>query len=287
MSPASPVVGAFDVHVHSAPDVTARRSDDVQVVREYAAAGCAGIVLKAHYGCTAGRAQAAGAGTGIAVHGGLALNQQVGGINPAAVLAALEMGARIIWLPTADAHTQAAAGLPRLVDDHPELSTETYAIPPVDWDVRDRLRVILRAVAQADAVLATGHVSAAEVAWVLEEAASAGVRRVLMTHPSYTVPNMDDRDAAALATAHGAHAEVTAFQLLHQPGCDASRLARFVDTVGYDHVILSSDAGQTSSPSPPEALALLVDELAKAGLDREALLRCASDRPRRLVTDAP
>src|SRR5690606_17562137 len=120
----------FDLHVHAAPDVTDRRADDIDPVRAYVAAGYTGCVLKAHYESTVGRAHTAGRDRPIRVVGGLALNQHTGGINPAAVEAALRAGGRIVWLPTADAHTQETAGLPRLCGVAPRLPRQTYAIPP-------------------------------------------------------------------------------------------------------------------------------------------------------------
>jgi hypothetical protein len=274
----------FDLHVHPAPDVTDRAGDDIKIANSYLEAGFTGCVLKAHYDCTAGRARTASECADLAVFGGQALNQHVGGLNPAAVVAALAMGARVIWMPTADAHTQPAAGLPRLCDDYPDLAETSYAIPPVDWNTKEPVLQILRSIARVDAVLATGHLSAAEVAWLLPEARRVGVRRLLMTHPSYTVPNMSPAEAAYLAAEHGAYAEVTAFQLLHQPGCNAEKLARFIAAVGYRRVILSSDAGQTNSPPPPAALTLLIDELVDCGLDRDALVSCAGSNAESLVT---
>lgn len=272
----------FDLHVHAAPDIWPRIGDDRQIVRWYADAGFSGCVLKSHYDATMGRAEAAGAGLGLRVYGGQALNQHTGGINPAAVAAALSMGARVIWMPTADAHTQHAAGLPRLCGQRPGLSRTAYAIPPVDWSTGGHVRQILELIAEADALLATGHLSADEVGWLLSEARLAGVTRLLLTHPSYTVPAMNAAQAAEF-TGQGAYAEITAIQLLSQPGCTAARLAAFVAAVGYHHVVLSSDAGQPGNPTPPEALYLLIDALAAEGLDRQALLACASDIPERLV----
>lgn len=277
------LVAVFDLHVHAAPDVWPRAGDDVQILRQYADAGFTGCVLKAHYDSTAGRALAASQGLPLRVYGGQALNQHAGGINPAAVAAALCMGARVIWMPTADAHTQKAAGLPRLCGMKPGLDDVSYAIPPVDWSAAGRVHRIVALIAEADAVLATGHLSTPEVAWLLPVARAAGVRRLLLTHPSYTVPAMSGAEAAEL-TAHGGYAEVTAYQLLHQPGCDAAQLADFVKTVGYRHIILSSDAGQPNSPPPPLALRQLIDALVSQGLDRSALLSCASELPDGLVT---
>lgn len=273
----------FDLHVHAGPDVWERSGDDVQMLRHYAAAGFSGCVLKGHYDCTAGRALAASQGTGLKVYGGQALNQHVGGLNPSAVAAALATGARVIWMPTADAHTQKTAGLPRLSDLRPRLDAATYAIPPVDWATARNVRQIVSLIAEADAVLATGHLSTAEVRWLLPVARRAGVRRLLLTHPSYAVPAMSPAQAAQLAT-DGVYAEVTAYQLLHQPGCDAAKLAHFIMTVGYQNIILSSDAGQPDSPPPPQALQRLIDALTRQGLDRAALVACASDQPEDLVS---
>src|SRR5450755_83907 len=115
----------FDLHVHTAPDVWERYDDDTGIVRLYEQAGFTGCVLKSHYDNTAGRARAAGHGLRLRVYGALALNQQAGGLNPAAVAAALAFGARIIWMPTTDAHTQQTAGLPRLCAAMPQLADTT------------------------------------------------------------------------------------------------------------------------------------------------------------------
>lgn len=273
----------FDLHVHPGPDLWPRLGDDVQTVRWYVEAGFAGCVLKAHYDCTAGRAAAAGASQPLSVYGAQALNQHVGGLNPSAVAAALAMGARVIWMPTTDAHTQRDAGLPRLCTQRPDLPRDTYAIPPLDWSAEGNVRQIIALVAEADAVLATGHLSGVEVAWLVGEARSAGVDRMLLTHPTYTVPAMSASEVAEL-TAQGSFAEITAYQLLSQPGCTPGELAAFVRAVGYERIVLSSDAGQPENPPPPEALEILIDALAGQGLDRQALTACASEIPQTLVT---
>ncbi|HEX5815756.1 MAG TPA: DUF6282 family protein, partial [Methylomirabilota bacterium] len=102
--------GAWDLHVHSSPDLFPRIADDVQMVTDAAAKGFAGVVMKNHFEGTASRAQLAGrAVSGIRVHGGLVLNRYVGGINPRAVEVALRMGARIVWMPTLDSACHRAA----------------------------------------------------------------------------------------------------------------------------------------------------------------------------------
>jgi hypothetical protein len=273
--------GFFDLHVHSSPCLYPRLASDPEVVDLCEVAGFAGCVLKSHYEPTAGRAALAGAGRRIRVYGGLVLNAAPGGFNPFAVEIALGMGARIIWMPTVDAMTAAPVGVPSPAGSgaHPK----GYAAPPVDRTTARNLRQIFALIADADAVLATGHLSTPEVGWVTGEARRAGVRRVLLTHPTFTVPGMTFPEAAELVQA-GAFAEITAWQLFHQSGFDGPRLAAFVREIGYERCVLSSDAGMVDMPPPPEALARLVDELVGAGLDRRAVESCASQVPEALVS---
>lgn len=268
----------FDLHVHSAPCVLPRLGDDVETVGWYDAAGFTGCVLKGHAEPTTGRARAAAVGRRMAVHGAVVLNAAVGGLNPGAVEAALGLGARVVWMPTLDALAHRDAGLPR-----PRPGSTVLATPPVDPTSESAVLEICALVAEADAVLATGHLSGAEIAWLVRTARAAGIRRILLTHPSFKVPSLDASATRAFGE-QGAYVEVTAYQLLHQPEMTAARLAAFVRDVGPEHCILSSDAGQPDSPPPPEALAHLVEALAAEGLDQNRLDAMASDVPERLVT---
>ena len=93
--------GAVDVHVHADPELFGRIGDAVEVARRCEAAGMRALVFKAHHEGTMTRAHFANRQlTTLRAYGGLVLNDFVGGINPTAVQAALELGARIIWAPT-------------------------------------------------------------------------------------------------------------------------------------------------------------------------------------------
>lgn len=274
----------FDSHVHAGPDIVDRIGDDGQIGHAYELADFSGFVLKAHYESTVGRAHALTQDTGQTVYGGIALNQHTGGINASAVAAALSSGGRVVWMPTADAHTQQAAGLPRLCDHEPRLPTHSYAIPPVDPRAEEATDLVLALIADHDAVLATGHLSGEECHWLRERAKHFGISRMLFTHPSYTVPGLTASQVEDLVDA-GGHAEITTYQLLHQPGCTPAMLADVARAAG-DKLILSSDVGQPNSPPPPEALLLLLDTLAGEGLDRLWLEAAASTTPASLFAPA-
>ena len=49
--------GAYDLQIHVAPDVIARRVDDIDCAKEFLAHGMNGFVLKSHYIQTGERAQ--------------------------------------------------------------------------------------------------------------------------------------------------------------------------------------------------------------------------------------
>src|SRR5690606_38197501 len=133
----------FDSHVHSAPDVLDRIGDDADIAHEYQKSGYDGFVLKAHYESTVGRAHSISKSTGMKVYGGIALNQHCGGINPSVVAATLQSGGRVVWMPTADSHTQQSAGLPRLCHSEQRIGTQTYALPPIDMSIASDTDAVL------------------------------------------------------------------------------------------------------------------------------------------------
>src|SRR5581483_11817125 len=51
------IQGAYDLHVHVAPDVIERRIDDLGLARDFLARGLKGFILKSHYVPTAERAK--------------------------------------------------------------------------------------------------------------------------------------------------------------------------------------------------------------------------------------
>ena len=50
------IKGAYDLHVHSAPDILPRLMDDLDMIGRIRESGMAGYVIKSHYFCTAERA---------------------------------------------------------------------------------------------------------------------------------------------------------------------------------------------------------------------------------------
>src|SRR5438874_6814487 len=168
--------GAVDLHVHSAPDVDPRRLDDIELAREAARAGLGAVLIKSHQNSTVERAWLVSKVVpGIRVFGGLVLNETVGGFNPAAVRLALALGAKQIWMPTRSARNH------RRHHDQPGglsvLDAEGRLLPVVEE--------ILDCVAQSDCILGTGHLGPQEAVPLIDRARTAGVRKILITHPEW------------------------------------------------------------------------------------------------------
>jgi hypothetical protein len=267
----------IDLHVHAAPCLLPRKGSDLEIARRFADAGFAGFALKAHYESTVGRAAAAAEATGIEVWGGVVLNRAAGGPNPDVVAATLATGGRIVWMPTVDAAGHEQAGLPRVTTG----ARADLAIPPLERSNETAVREIIRLVAEADAALATGHLTAAEVEWLVPTARKLGVRRVIVTHGSWRVPALEAERLLRLADC-GAIIEITAIQLL-DGSSSAAELADLARRLGGERCILTSDAGQPANDWPDRVLADLEALLVEQGLPQAEAEKMVTTTPRSLV----
>jgi len=155
-----------------------RHGSDLTLARDVYDAGMAGAVVKSHVVPTAGRVETANEAVGEAVlYGGVALNGAVSGLNLDAVETALELGAHIVWLPTAWSHNHAsqarAAGQDWFVGQRMPSAEEDIRVA-VDGEVTDATQAVIDRVAAHGATLGTGHISPDETAAVVDACADAG-----------------------------------------------------------------------------------------------------------------
>ena len=152
--------GIIDMHIHAAPDVRARKLDDLELMEASVQRGVRAIVLKSHNVPTADRAYLVNRVAAekypdvkFTAFGGLCLNRPVGGLNPDAAETSLKLGAKVIWLPTntAENHYRKNGKDP-----------STGVVVTRDGKAVDELQDIFALVKQYNAVLATGHIGAEE-----------------------------------------------------------------------------------------------------------------------------
>src|SRR4051794_12436785 len=289
------VRGAFDPHVHVAPDFAPRRVTDLELAARCRQLGLAGFGLKSHYTATAERAAVVTAALpGVQVLGTITLNHAVGGLNATAVEVAARQGARIVWLPTVSSenefgeveHADPDGKVPVWVRF--ELDLRAAGVKPKSVPVLDGagkplpgLRDVLDVVARHDIVLATGHLSRAEIPVVVDAAIDAGVKTIVVTHPEFPSQNLSPGEQRELA-AKGALME-RAFTTPYTGKCSWDDVFAATRAAGVQNTVWGSDLGQVFNPPVEDGLAIMADHFLAAGFSEQEVRTMAVDNTRRLA----
>jgi Family of unknown function (DUF6282) len=289
------VRGAYDTHVHIAPDLVERRITDIQLARRYETVGLAGFILKSHYQSTAARAAVVReAVPGIRALGAIALNRAVGGLNSVAVEVAAREGARTVWFPTVSSENEqhevltAKPGdnVPVWVELELELREqgihpEPVAVTTGNGGLVPEARDVLAMIARHDMVLATGHLSRDEIFALVDAGFAAGIRDVVVTHPDFPSQNLSFEDQRALA-ARGALIE-RCFTTPHTGKTTWERVIEGTRAVGVERTVWSSDLGQVFNPPVEDGLPLMADRYLEAGFSEDEIRVMAVDNTRRVA----
>ena len=259
------LVGAVDLHCHSGPAAMPRILDHHEAMLDAADARFRALLYKDHFYLGVAHAimlEKLVPDTGVRLFSGLALNNASGGINPHAVNHAANIGAKIIWLPTLSAanHIAQYEGAAKSFPKTAKKMIDPIPLSALDANgaVSDDTKQVLDIVAEADMILAGGHLPASELIQVFDEAGKRGVKRMLVNHPTYIV-NCSDDDMRALVElgAYLEHSicmfiEGTALQFTPQD------LAHYIEVAGVERTVLSSDLGLKGSPRPLEGFRQMV-----------------------------
>jgi hypothetical protein len=281
--------GAYDIHVHAAPDVVPRLMDAVQLAKGANEKNMAGILLKDHTTSTVGRAFV----LNRLLHGtcrffsSLALNPPVGSINPLAVESALRSGTNMIFFPTygAENHIKKwGLGKPPTAFPIADDATGGFSLAHETGAGKERVTPILELIAEHDAVLGTGHLSPEEVLTLIKRAKKAGVRRIVATHPSESVVGMNP-DQQKEAAHMGTLIEHCFFAVTEScPGrIQLEQIRDQIRYVGISSCILSSDFGQVANPPPIEGFAYYLEKMKALGFSEDELRVMIHDNPRKLL----
>ncbi|MFQ5775080.1 MAG: DUF6282 family protein [Kiloniellaceae bacterium] len=282
----SPIQGAIDFQVHSAPDIIGLSVNDLEVARAARRAGMRAIVLMNHITITADRAGLVAAEVpGIEVFGGIVLNRAVGGINPIAVewMHRFEGGrGKVVWFPTfeADHHKKTFGG-----GDGIKLMKDGKLKPEVEE--------VLKIIARENLVLHTGHVTPKETLALIKRGKELGIENMAVTHAMADVPGLS-LDQMKQAAAMGAMLELVYLNVLMGPKAHLGWMRRWkrvspkdmaaaIKAVGADHFILSSDLGQSGNPIHPDGYKRLVIGLKKAGVSQAEIDKMMKTNPAKLL----
>lgn len=285
--------GAYDLHVHSGPDVLPRKLDDLDMAQRVIASGMKGYAIKSHYYCTAERAQlvrkiyprcnAVGAVT---------LNSAVGGINPMAVEMAGRSGARIVWFPTVDsAHEMRHLAktppdkLPYWAKMKHLMDAEGVTSPTLcilqNGKLTDEALAVLEIMARFNMVLATGHLSKEEAFALVKAARERGVERIVITHVTFptTFYSVEEQKEMLKYGAFMEHCYTT--PATGKVSWDT--VLGQIRAVGPAHMVLGTDLGQATGIFPDEGLVLFGEKLRENGFSEAAIRTMFVKNPAALV----
>ena len=289
------VRGAYDLHVHVAPDVPPRRTDDLALASRFAELGLAGFALKSHYTSTAERAQVVSAQEPeVEVVGTVTLNRAVGGMNALAVEIAAREGARIVWMPTVDSPAETAGRTePKPGDKVPQwarlqhelrglgLGVEPVEVTDEDGTLLRETRDVLRAVARHGLILATGHLDRDDTFAVVDGALEEGVAHVVVTHPEFPCQDFSVEEQVELA-GRGCLIE-RCLTTPHSGKTTWEHVYDGVRAVGVERTLFSSDLGNPDYPAVEDGLALWADRLVEAGFEESDVNEMIVGQSRRLA----
>jgi len=295
-----------DFHVHVGPEFLARRYDALSIAREAHASGF-GCVLKNHFTPTTALAAQARAHRPVTVLGSVVLNYSVGGLNPHAIHAAQSANKAstleptpdplpfVVWMPTIHAEGHLVhTGRRDLVPSWGVDGRYCHTFPPgagiTIWGpggpgrgLRPEVHEILELVLKYDLILATGHLSAAEVKALVAAAHDRGLRKVIVTHPFFGATGLSLREQASLAERDGVYLE-HCYSNLQMDGIPLEHYVASIREVTPGRVILSSDVGQPHTPSVTRALGEFCRMLLAEGITEEDILTMLRDNPHRLLS---
>ena len=276
------LTNVIDMHVHTAPDICQRTYNDLELTAAAVHAGARAIVIKGHHCSTVTRAALCNTYNRIAfesnafvMYGGLVLNYETGGLNPKAVQTALEMGAKVIWLPTVDAENdcrkRGRSGGIRMTNDRGVLLPE--------------LRSIFTLIKDYDAILATGHISPEEIRCVVDSARNIGVQKIVITHPEYWGVDMNLETQKELISDYNVILERCFMQPL-KSGRWISNAERNLDVIrklGAESTILSTDCGSPATPSWEESMRQYLQFMVDHNISQKDLRSMTKTTPARLL----
>jgi hypothetical protein len=285
--------GAVDLHVHPAPSPMPRRMDGAEAARLAGEAGFDAIVVKSHHHSTVMEILAleqAGVDHGDAqLFGGIALNGQVGGINPHAVDLALKMGGKIVWFPTIASakHIQHHHDHPNL--KFPKLSIHLQPEDPIevlgeDGRVLPEVIAVLESIKAHDAILASGHMAPHQITAVFEAAREVGVERMLVNHPNFVIEaTYEQARHWAQLGAYIEHSLCMYDEESSFHNWDLDTLVAWIEAVGPERSTLASDLGQMNNPLPTDAFRKIVGRLVERGMPDDTIRTMVARNPAELL----
>ena len=148
-------------------------------------------------------------------------------------------------------------------------------------------KAVIDIVADYDAVLATGHLSEAEIRAVVDYALGRGHGRIIVTHSEMQCPDLSIDTQIELARA-GCLMEYCAVNCMPMfQSVTSDQMKEAIGAVGLENAVIATDSGQPFSPKLPDMFRSFAQVLYEKGVSLEAIATMAIRYPARLLRIEP
>lgn len=289
------IVGAYDLHVHSAPDVLPRKMNDHVMAQRIKDSGMAGYAIKSHFFCTSERAELMHElHPEVDFVGTITLNSSVGGINPTAMEMACRSGVKLVWFPTCDGEHERAhtfngdpnKKLPfwaRIIIEMKEADIEAPTVSCLDenGELTKNVLDVLDIIAKYNVILTTGHISHEEAYKLVPEAVKRGVKNIIITHATFPTTFYSIEDQKMFAS-YGAKIE-HCYTTWATGKCSWETTVEQIRALGAENVVLGTDLGQPTAVYPDEGMLAWAERLTAEGFTAEEIRTMMVYNPRKLL----
>lgn len=276
------IKGAYDLHVHSGPDLLQRKVDDLEMAERCINAGMKGFISKSHYFCTAERAKLVNKlYPKCNAMGSIVLNSMVGGINPMAVELAGRSGAKMVWFPTVDSeneqeylNTHSYKAMPYWALVQKQMKEDGIDPKPInilhDGKLMNEVYEVLDVIAKYNMIVATSHISQKEGFALVKAAKERKVDRIVVTHVTFpsTIYSIEEQKELVKYGALMEHCYTT----LVTKKCERSVMMDEIRQIGAENVLITTDLGQMANDYPEEGLSNFADILSEEGFTDEEIV---------------
>lgn len=278
--------GVLDLHLHALPDLFERSGDELSFARHCQETGMIGFAVKNVLESTVSRAYYVNQMVpGFRYIGGICLNYTVGGINPTAVDATLQMGGRIVWMPSGHSrfHLQLKGAFGNYGRTHRiwlEPDAPGISILDEKGELTAETKAVVALVKENNALLATSHLSPEESLKLIRYCEKEKVKTVythILWTPEYSL------EVAKEAVEHGCTIEICAAKFTGINKTPLPVAIQAIKEIGYENMIISSDAGKDTNLVPYEMLRAFGVNLLNNGVSQQMLHTMMHDKPLELI----
>lgn len=279
------VSGAIDMHVHFAPEsLMERRQNALQLARSAKDMGLRALVLKCREYCTVPVAKlVTELVPEVQTFGSLTLEPEIGGLNPAAAIAAARGGAKIIWMPTFSS-TNSRAVCEKVLGY--KLPGPEQVITDSSGKLKTEVKEIFQIAKEFNIIIASGHISPKETFSLAEEAQKIGFKKLVVTHAlqgALTAVLCSNDELKQLARG-GVYIEHSFWDVLPTMNAyDPLRIVELVKAIGAEHSIMSTDLGQSYNPPAPEGMRMFIATMLRKGLEAKEVEIMVKTNPAKLL----